>query len=49
MNNILTIYKFNFPFYDISFENIKAREIISDLKRLFQYNDILISATKEVK
>lgn len=48
MKNILTIYKFNFPFYEPSFEYIKCREIISDLKRLFQYHEINISEDKKI-
>lgn len=48
MKNILTIYKFNFPFFEPSFEHIKCREIISDLKRLFQYNEISISDEKKI-
>jgi hypothetical protein len=48
MKNILTIYKFNFPFYEPTFEYIKSREIIADLKKLFQYNDINISDEKTI-
>lgn len=40
MKNILTIYKFNFPFFDNIYERMKARSIISDMKELFLYYDV---------
>jgi hypothetical protein len=43
MINILTIYKFNFPFLFNKFEEVKYKAIVSDMKQLLLYNDIFIS------
>jgi hypothetical protein len=40
MKNILTIYKFNFPFLFNSFEKTKYKAIVSDLKQLLLYDEI---------
>jgi len=40
MRNILTIYKFNFPFLYNIFEEVKYKAIVSDLKQLLLYDDI---------
>jgi len=38
MKNILTIYKFNFPFLYNNFEEVKYKAIVSDLKQLLLYD-----------
>ena len=46
MKNIISIYKFNFPFLLNSFEEAKYSAIISDLHHLLLYNEVLLDIKK---
>ena len=49
MKNILTVYKFNFPFLFNNFEEMKYKAIVSDLKQLLLYNEIFKSTSQKNK
>ena len=49
MKNILTVYKFNFPFFDSIYEKTKCEAIILDINQLLIYENISISVVTEQK
>lgn len=46
MQNILSIYKFHFPFLDIKYEKIKKDSFISNLRNFLIYEEVFLKVEK---
>ena len=49
MQNILTIYKFQFPFFDIWYEKVKCETFISNLKDFLVYEEVNLKINQKME